>query len=130
VFDVVDDATPATTPRIAIGTWVLRGCIAAGFLLLGERKLFPVEGSMWVRMFDQIGYGDWFRHLTGAMQVAGALLLVVPRTAIVGAALIGATLVGAMLAHMFVLGTGVGGAIIPGFLLVPLAAAVWKRLST
>jgi hypothetical protein len=32
-----------------------------------------------VRRFDQIGLGQWFRVFTGALQVGGALLLLIPR---------------------------------------------------
>src|SRR2546430_2861644 len=35
--------------------------------------------SEWVRIFDRIGLGQWFRYFTGALQVTGALLVLIPR---------------------------------------------------
>ena len=75
---------------------------------------------MWVKTFATIGFGDWFRYLTGTMQIAGALLLIVPRTAFIGAVVLAITMVGAMLAWIFFLdspGSAVFPAIILGMLL-------------
>ena len=83
-------------------------------------------GSNWIGLFAAIGLGQWFRYFTGAFQLAGALLLLVPRTARLGGALIGGTMVGAMFFHLAVLDTGVGGAIIPAALLPLVIAAAWK----
>ncbi len=33
-----------------------------------------------VGLFEAIGLGQWFRYLTGTMEVAGAILLLIPRT--------------------------------------------------
>jgi putative oxidoreductase len=99
--------------------WVLR--ISAGllFLAVGATKF---NDRSWVGLFADIGFGDWFRYLTGALQSAAGALLLVPRTTRIGAALAGCTMAGAMAVHLFVLDTGVGGAIIPAFILVFLAA--------
>jgi hypothetical protein len=35
-------------------------------------------------MFDKIGLGQWFRYVTGSLEVVGALLLLVPRTSAIG----------------------------------------------
>ena len=96
--------------------WVLRTAVCAVFVGVGATKF--QSQSMWVGMFDQIGLGHWFRYLTGGLQVAGGLLFLVPRTARVGAIVAGCTMAGAVLVHLFVLPTGVGGAIIPFGLLV------------
>jgi len=96
--------------------WVLRIAVCAVFVGVGATKF--QSQSMWVGMFDQIGLGHWFRYLTGGLQVVGGLLFLVPRTARIGAILTGCTMAGAVLVHLFVLPTGVGGAIIPVGLLV------------
>jgi uncharacterized membrane protein YphA (DoxX/SURF4 family) len=99
--------------------WVPRLGVAALFLGVGASK-FPADG-MWVRLFDQIGAGQWFRVFTGAVQVAGALLLLVPRLAWLGAAILACTMVGAIVAQLFLLHGGLL-AISPAVLLVITAA--------
>ena len=59
---------------------------------------------MMVETFDAIGLGQWFRYLTGLIEVGGAVLLWVPRRQAWGAALLGATMIGAVLANLVVLG--------------------------
>lgn len=78
-------------------------------------------------MFADIGLGDWFRHLTGALQVAGGLFFLILKTVYAAAVLAGGTMVGAVVVHMFVLDTGVGGAIIPLALLIFITAVAARR---
>lgn len=106
---------------------VLRLSLAFAFGLFGYEKLW---GTDWVSMFQAIGLGDWFRYLTGALQILGAAALLVPATARAGAALIGLTMVGAIGVHLFVLPTGIGGAIIPAVFLGFAIAAGWRRRPT
>ena len=68
-----------------------------------------------------IGVGDWLRIVTGSLQIAGGLLLLIPRTALIGAAMLAVTMVGAMLAWMFFLGSP-GTAVIPAVILGMLIA--------
>jgi len=102
----------------------IRVSLAAAFALFGWEKF---AGGEWTALFRQIGLGDWLRYLTGGMQMAGAVLLLLPRTARAGAALIGLTMAGAILAHLFVLPTGIGGAVIPAVFLGFAVAAGWRR---
>lgn len=98
--------------------WVFRISAGLVFLAVGLTKF---NDRSWVGLFADIGFGDWFRYLTGAIQSIAGLLLLVPRTTRVGAALAGCTMAGAIVVHMFLLDTGVGGAIIPALILVFLA---------
>jgi putative oxidoreductase len=93
------------------------------FLMFGIEKLANIGD--WKGVFEQIGLGQWFRYVTGIVQISGALLFVVPRTNVFGAALLGATMIGAVVAQMVVLG-GVFDAIIPAGMLffVVIAAAI------
>ena len=100
--------------------WVMRISAGALFLAVGLAKF--QSRSIWVQMFTNIGLGDWFRYLTGVIQCTAGLLLLVPRTMKAGAVLAGCTMAGAVAVHLFVLDTGVGGAIIPGIILAFLAA--------
>jgi len=100
-------------------SWILRLAVAAVFLSLGASK-FGAD-SQWVKLFDQIGFGSWFRHLTGILQVAGALLVLVPRTFLIGIGLLACTMAGA--AAIWIVRFGAPqNAIIPGAVLVALVA--------
>ena len=88
------------TMRIAI--IVVKALLTLAFVAAGSAKLLGVP--MMVETYDTIGLGQWFRYLTGVIEVGGAILLWVPKRQGYGAALLGATMVGAVLSHLFVLG--------------------------
>jgi hypothetical protein len=123
VNTAVVDPSPPVVRQLSATDWALRVGVALVFAVFAVEKLV---GSNWIALFGAIGLGQWFRYFTGAVQLAGALLLLVPRTARIGGALIGSTMVGAMAIHVAVLDTGVGGAIIPAALLPLVVAAAWK----
>jgi uncharacterized membrane protein YphA (DoxX/SURF4 family) len=74
-------------------TWILRVAVAVVFFSVGSSKFDAT--SMWVKLFDQIGFGQWFRYLTGILQIAGAVLVLVPRTFLAGIGLLALTMGGA-----------------------------------
>ena len=81
--------------------WLLRVLVSACFLYVGLDKF--AGGRVWVRIFDTIGVGQWFRYLTGALQLAGAILVVLPRTFLAGIGLLACTMAGACIAWLTVL---------------------------
>jgi putative oxidoreductase len=99
--------------------WFPRIALAGVFLMIGESKFDPT--SFYVRIFQQIGFGDWFRYLTGALQIGGAILVLIPRTFLIGIAVLACTMVGAVLAWILFLGDA-SAAPIPGILLVIILA--------
>ena len=105
-------------------TWIPRIGVALLFITIGFSKFSP--DSMWVRLFARIGFGQWFRYLTGVMQVGGAILLLVPRTSVVGAAMLASTMIGAIVVQVFILRTGLT-AIFPAALLVIVVAVGASR---
>ena len=70
--------------------WAVRLGVALVFIDIGYEKVFPAASSYWVRIFTDIGFGLWFMYLTGMLQIIGGLLMIVPRTAVFGAALLAA----------------------------------------
>ena len=123
-MDTVTAAGPEVSAyRLSAIDWSLRVGVALVFAVFAAEKLV---GSTWITLFDAIGLGQWFRYFTGAVQLAGGLLLLAPQTARIGGVLIGSSMVGAMFFHIVVLDTGVGGAIIPAALLPLVIAAAWK----
>ena len=105
-------------------TWIPRIGVALLFMTIGASKFSP--DSMWVRLFARIGFGQWFRYLTGVMQIGGAILLLVPRTSLLGAAILASTMIGAIVVQLFILHTGLT-AIFPAALLVIVVAVGASR---
>ena len=66
--------------------WVLRILAAAIFLIAGLMKL--VGQSMMVQEFDTIGVGQWFRYLTGLLEIIGGVSVLVPPYSALGALLL------------------------------------------
>jgi len=96
--------------------WLPRLAIAVVFVSVGSSKF---RDPMWVQLFGRIGFGQWFRYLTGVMQIAGGLLALVPRLAIVGIGILACTMIGASL-FWIAFGQALA-AIVPGALLALLA---------
>jgi len=108
------------TERIAL--WVVQLALAAMFLLAGGSKLLGVPAM--VALFDAIGIGQWFRYVTGLIEVGSAIALLVPSVAVFGALALVATMVGAIVTHLFIVG---GSPAMPVILLLGSAAVVWIR---
>ena len=97
-------AATSTPPRwtSTVGLWVVRGLLALAFVGAGGAKLYGVP--MMVQEFEHIGLGQWFRYLTGALEVLGAFLILTPSLAAFGALLLIGIMIGATIAHLFVIG--------------------------
>ena len=108
-----------------ITCWALQGLAAAAFLAAGGSKLAAAPPM--VEMFAKIGAGQWFRYLTGALEVIGAVALPVPRAAFYGASLLAVVMVGAIVTHLAVL----GGSPVPALVLLVIVGTVaWLRRPT
>ena len=92
----------------------LRILLTLAFVGAGGAKFAGVE--MMVATFDQIGIGQGFRYVTGAVEVLGAALLWLPRRQVIGATVLGGTMVGAVLTHWFILGPSAAPAMVLGLL--------------
>jgi uncharacterized membrane protein YphA (DoxX/SURF4 family) len=108
-----------TVPRWRrIGLWSLKALLAAVFLAAGGAKLAGVP--MMVENFEHLGLGQWFRYVTGALEVIGAVVILLPAFAAFGGALLAAIMVGATLAHLF----AIPGPALPAIVLFALSALV------
>ena len=108
------------TGRIAL--WAVQIALAGMFLLAGSSKL--LGAAPMVTMFDAIGIGQWFRYVTGLIEVSSAIALLVPSFAVFGALALAATMIGAIATHLFVIG---GSPAMPAILLLGSAAVIWAR---
>lgn len=108
--------------RVAIiALWATQIVLAAMFLFAGGSKLAGAPAM--VKLFAAIGWGQWFRYLTGAIEITAAVALLIPSAALFGAILLVPTMVGAVIANLFL-----GQSPAPPLVLLLLAAAVaWSR---
>jgi putative oxidoreductase len=113
-------------PRNTIGDWAVRGGFAVLFVSAGAEK-FGSSGG-WVELFQQIGFGDWFRYFTAVLEVLGAVLLLIPWTVTAGLALLGCIMFSAALLWIFRLGHP-ANAIFSAAFFGSLAAFWWTRRS-
>jgi putative oxidoreductase len=101
-----------------IALWIVKIILAIAFVSAGGAKLVGVP--MLVESFHTLGLGQWFRYLTGALEVIGAVLILVPAWSGLGAILLCCIMVGATLAHL----TVVPGSALPAVVLFVLGAIV------
>jgi len=113
--------TPAKVGNIAL--WVLQIALAAAFILnFGPGKLLGSEQA--VQTFADIGVGQWLRYLTGTLEIAGGIGLLIPRLSGLAALGLAGVMSGAVLAEVFLLDADV---LVPLILLVAVAAVAWFR---
>lgn len=113
---------PAAGRVANVVLWVLQVAAAGMFLLAGFSKLAGAPEM--VALFDAVGVGQWFRHVTGSLEVLGAALLLVPRLSGVGALLLACVMAGATASHLFVIG---GSPLMPLVLLAVTSVIAWGR---
>ena len=75
--------------------------LAAVFLLVGGAKLVGQRDM--IELFSAIGVGEWFRYVTGIVEVTAALLLVTPVLSGASAMALGVVMIVASLIELFVL---------------------------
>lgn len=80
-----------------IGLWTLQILLGALFVVVGAAK-FGDPG--WARKFAAWGYADSFRIVVGVLEIAGGLMVLVPRVASYGSLLIMTIMVGAAITHL------------------------------
>jgi putative oxidoreductase len=104
-----------------IALWLTQVALAVMFLMAGGSKLAGVPAM--VSLFDALGLGQWFRYVTGVIEVASGIALLVPSAALFGAMLLIPTMLGAVAANLF-LGQSPAA---PLVLLLVAAAVAWAR---
>lgn len=113
---------PARGRAATIALWALQIALAAAIGAAGAAKLAGAPEM--VQLFEAVGMGQWFRYVTGALEVLGALLLLLPAFAGRGALLLAGVMGGAVLAHLLVLHTSPAA---PLALLAGLAVVIYAR---
>ncbi len=72
-----------------VAVWALRVFLGLAFLTIGIAKLTGTLHT--VETFRAFGWGQWFRYASGALDVVGALLVLVPQWTYYGALLLTCT---------------------------------------
>jgi putative oxidoreductase len=117
-------STTATTRKrlLSIALWTLQVVLALTFAMAGFAKVGG-DAAM-VEMFATIAIGQWFRYLVGALEIAGALGVLVPRLSGLAALGLLCLMAGATLTNVFVLHTS---PLLPIVLMVVSALLAWGR---
>ena len=105
-----------------VALWVLQAVLAFQFAGGGLLKL--TGSPEMVDLFATIGAGQWLRYLVGALEVAGAVGLLVPRLSGLAALGLAALMAGATVTNLFVLGESPW---LPVGLLLVSAVIAWGR---
>jgi putative oxidoreductase len=121
-------AAPAATRRRAlnIALWALQVLLAFQFAMAGLAKLGGAPAM--VEMFATLGVGQSFRYVVGALEIAGAVGVLVPRLCGLAALGLVCLMVGATATNVFVLDTS---SLLPiGLLLVSALVVCDQRPQT
>jgi putative oxidoreductase len=78
--------------------WLPTVLLSVLFLMQGLMKLTGME--VWVERFREYGYPEHFYLVAGVLELGGALLLFVPRTAWIGASTLGVVMLAAAGSHL------------------------------
>jgi putative oxidoreductase len=99
------DITAAPVARrgraINATVWVAQILLAVFFAFAAAAKLLGEPTA--VASFESIGFGQWFRYLTGTCELAGAIGLLIPRLSGLAALGLVGVMVGATLTNLFLL---------------------------
>lgn len=121
------EAAPATTDRrraVDITLWTVQILLAAFLLIASATPKFAGQRDA-VDTFTKIGWGQWFRYLTGTCEAAGAIGLLIPRLATPAAVGLIGVMIGAVLTQLLVLDPV--WALLPAAYGVLFAVIAWYR---
>lgn len=85
-----------------ITTWILRIVVATILLQTLYFKFSGAEESIYI--FKTIGIEPYGRFGSGIVELIAAILILIPRTTLLGAAISCGTMFGAILSHVLILG--------------------------
>jgi len=97
--------------------WIAARLPGFGVGMAGLAKFYAA--ARWDRLFLSWGYPAWLSPIVGVVEVAGAILLFVPRTTLYGAVILAVTMLGAFLTLV----THRGGQL--GWGMAPLTYFIW-----
>ena len=117
-----DDGTKNKVGQILL--WVVTVAFGGLMLLAGATKFLQPE--MWTGNFEAWGYPGAFAYVIGAVEIAGALALFVPRLATYAGVLIAVIMCGAAVTLIMNPGT-LGPPTVPLINVIGFAGIAWAR---
>ena len=121
-------ATPRTlAPRIgvAIALWAVTVLSSVFFTLMGLPKVLGQGG--WAGRFATWGYPPWFVVVVGVAELAGAVMVLIPRLATLGGSLLAVIMLGAVATHL--LHGETARVLVPLVMVAVLTIIAWVRRS-
>ncbi|MEV5753033.1 DoxX family protein [Actinoallomurus sp. NPDC052308] len=100
---------------LSITLWTIQILLAAFLLIASAAPKFAGQRDA-VETFAKIGWGQWFRYVTGVVEAAGAIGLLLPRLAAWAALGLIGLMIGAIITQVFVL--------VPAFAALPAVFGV------
>lgn len=102
-------------PESRTTAWMSRAIVTIAFLFFGFDKF----SAGWDQFFHDLHFPHWFRPFTALTEIAGALLVLFPRTTQLGLFLLSATMASAALIWIFPMHAP-ANCIFPGIILIAL----------
>ena len=102
--------------------WCVQALLALVFVNASWAKL--MGNPEMVALFTAVGVGQWLRYVTSVLELAGAVLIMVPKTTSMGAGLLATVMLGALTAHLVILQVS---PITPAVLFLMSGFVVWGR---
>jgi putative oxidoreductase len=99
--DIVAPRKAPVARPVNLALWVLQALLAVQFAAGGLAKLAGAPEL--VELFATIGAGQWLRYVVGALEVAGAVGLLVPRLTRLAALGLATLMVGATVTNLFII---------------------------
>jgi uncharacterized membrane protein YphA (DoxX/SURF4 family) len=124
ISDIVTTRKAPSGRPVNVALWVLQAVLAFQFAGGGLLKL--TGSPEMVDLFATIGAGQWLRYVVGALEVAGAVGLLVPRLSGLAALGLAALMLGATVTNLFIIGESPW---LPLGLLLVAAVIAWGRRS-
>jgi putative oxidoreductase len=112
-------------PMKNVLAWVLAIFLAALFASAGVAKL--INNPVMIQEFARIGFGQWFRHLTGILEVGGAMGMLIPKFRFWAALDIATVMAGATIANLTVLHTDSVASLTAALMVLSLLLAWFGR---
>lgn len=88
--------------NIIMVSWIIRLILSSIFTIAAYLKFSGAHAM--ILMFNIIGVGQWFRFVTGGIELLAAIFLMIPKLTGFGAVLIIGVMAGAIATHLYIIG--------------------------
>lgn len=110
----------------SVVVWILSALLAAVFATTGIAKVIGAE-PIGLQAAAMIGFPEWIRLLVGLVEIAGAIMILIPSVAAVAAALLALLMIPATITQWT---SGQPGVFVPVGLFAILLIVAWRRNPT